>query len=95
MMKILAMETELQSPAGEGSADLYKHEARQVYALYLSGALREIYLTQANSAVLVLECESLAEAERLLNTLPLVQAGAIAFTVHELRPYRGYGRLMQ
>ena len=94
-MKILAIEKELAAQAGENAAELYKQEARRVYALYLEGALREIYLNEANCAVLVLECESPEAAQGLLATLPLVQAGIIAFDVHELRPYRGYGRLMQ
>jgi hypothetical protein len=94
-MKILAIEKELNPLSGSNVADVYRDEARRVYALYLEGALREIYLTEVNCAVLVLECESLEAAHGLLQTLPLVLAGAIAFDVHELRPYRGYGRLMQ
>ena len=94
-MKIIATEKELRTLSGESAADVYKDEARRAYALYLEGALREIYLTETNSAVLVLECESLDAARQIVASLPLVQAGAIAFDVHELRPYRGYGRLMQ
>jgi hypothetical protein len=94
-MKIIAIEKQLQALSGENVAVFYQDEARHAYALYLEGTLREIYLTEANGAVLVLECESLVAADRILRALPLVLAGAIAFDVHELRPYRGYGRLMR
>lgn len=93
-MKIIAIERELKALPGDSAAELYKNEAKQVYALYLKDVLREIYLTEARCAVIVLECESLEHAEQALATLPLVQSGAIAFDVHELHPYRGYGRLM-
>ena len=94
-MKIIAIEKELQSVSGDSVAALYKAEARQVYALYLQDALREIYLTEQHCAIIVLECADMDEARQLLDTLPLVQSGVIAFDVHELHPYKGYGRLMQ
>ncbi|HPJ02128.1 MAG TPA: hypothetical protein PKU80_04755 [Candidatus Limiplasma sp.] len=94
-MKIIAIEKELQSISGGSAAALYKAEARQVYALYLQGALREIYLTEQHCAIIILECTGLEEAKLLLATLPLVQSGVITFDVHELRPYMGYGRLMK
>ncbi len=92
-MKIIAIERELSSPAS-GNAALYEQEARAAYALYLEGALREIYLTEENNAILLLECESPEAARRMLGMLPLVLAGITAFDIHVLRPYPGYGRLM-
>ncbi|MBN1777751.1 MAG: hypothetical protein JW811_06470 [Clostridiales bacterium] len=94
-MKIIAIEKELKHISGDGAAEVYKNEARHVYSLYLADALREIYLTEKHCAVIILECEDLDHAQRLLSALPLVQAGVIAFEVHALLPYRGYGRLMQ
>lgn len=94
-MKIIAIEKELKSLSGDSAAEVYKNEARRVYSLYLDDVLREIYLTEEHCAILVLECESINAAKQLLNTLPLVQSDAIAFDVHELRPYRGYSRLIQ
>ena len=93
-MKIIAIERELKSLT-ESAAETYQNEARHVYALYLKDVLREIYMTEAHCAVIILECESLKQAKQTLDTLPLVQAGAIAFDVHELHPYGGYGRLMR
>ena len=94
-MKILAMETEIPGVNWNGAAALLKDEARHVYELYLSGALREIWFTEAHDAVIMLECTDLDEAERLLGDLPLVRDGLIRFALHELRPYDGYARLME
>ena len=94
-MKIIAIEKELKQISGGSAAEVYKNEAKRVYALYLSDTLREIYLTEEHCAILILECEGLDAVKQLLDALPLVQSGVIAFDVHELRPYRGYGRLMQ
>ncbi|MFZ5820574.1 MAG: hypothetical protein ACOYYJ_11815 [Chloroflexota bacterium] len=40
-----------------------------------------------------LECADVEEAKRLLATLPLVQAGLIAFEIIPLIPYPGFERL--
>ena len=93
-MKILAMETEMPGGDWSGAAALLKDEARHVYDLYLAGAVREIYFTEAHDAVIILECADLAEAEALLGDLPLVRGGLICFDIKELRPYDGYSRLM-
>ena len=93
-MKVIAIEKELKKLPDGTAAETYQNEARRVYQLYLDDALREIYLTEKQTAVLILECDDLDHARRILSTLPLVQTGAIAFDVHALLPYSGYGRLM-
>jgi hypothetical protein len=56
--------------------------------------LREIYFRGDRSdAVLVLECTDAKEADQLLNSLPLVQAGLSEFEVIPLVPYPGFERL--
>ncbi len=94
-MKIIAIEKELKSVSGDNAAALYRAEAKQVYSLYLRDALREIYLTEQHCAIIILECADMKEAKQLLATLPLVQSGTIVFDLHELHPYKGYGRLME
>ncbi len=57
-----------------------KAEARHAWELYKQGILRENYMrTDKPGAVVVLECQDVAEAERLFADLPLVKAGLIAF----------------
>ncbi len=93
-MKILAIEKELHSVDWTQQELVLKEEARAVYELYLRDSLREIYFTEKNSAVLVLEAEDKDAAQTILNSLPLVKAGLIGFEIMELRPYTGLKRLV-
>jgi muconolactone delta-isomerase len=93
-MKILALENELP---GLTAADFQPHlqaEARRIWDLQQSGAVREVYFTaEHHTAVLVLECGNAEAAHHLLDTLPLVRAGLITFDVIPLVPYDGVARL--
>jgi hypothetical protein len=56
--------------------------------------IREIYFRADRSCVvLILECDSVDEAEKILKTLPLVQANLIEFEIIPLKPYPGFERL--
>jgi hypothetical protein len=93
-MKILALEKETPGTTPEQFTPHLKAEAARVWELYQSGQLREIYFRQERKeAVLVLECADAKEAQTLLETLPLVQAGLIGFEVIPLVPYPGFERL--
>ncbi|MBN2004189.1 MAG: superoxide dismutase [Anaerolineae bacterium] len=98
-MKILALEHDVPGiNAAEGrsqeTAPLLRAEAGRVWELQQAGILRELYFRQnENAAVLVLECAGADEAQRVLETLPLVRAGLIAFEIIPLRPYPGFARL--
>lgn len=93
-MQILALEHE---QPGLSAADFAPHlaaEARAVWALYTRGVLRQAFFRpDTHTAVLLLECRDLAEAEAALAGLPLVQAGLITFELIPLAPYTGYERL--
>ena len=93
-MKFLALECELPGATAQAFQPLLKAEARRIWELQQSGALREVYFNaEQHTAVLVLECPNVEAAHRLLATLPLVQAGLITFDVITLVPYDGYARL--
>ena len=95
-MKILALEKEIPNTSPEGFGPYLKAEAARVWELYKSGQLREIYFRgNRNEAVLILECTNVEEANQLLDTLPLVQAGLISFEVIPLVPYPGFERLFE
>jgi hypothetical protein len=65
-----------------------------VWELYQSGVIRELYFRGDRSdAILILECADEGEAQQVLDSLPLVQAGLITFEVIPLVPYPGFGRL--
>ncbi len=95
-MKILAIERELPGATGEQFMPHLKAEARRVWELYQSGVIRELYFRADETiAVLMLECESAAAAQTVLDTLPLVQAGLITFELMPLRAYPGFARLFE
>ena len=69
-------------------------EAARVWELYQAGVLREIYFREdAKGAVILLECGSMGEAQKLLDSLPLVEKKLIDFDLMGLAPYPGYAKL--
>ncbi len=93
-MKILAIEKEQPGVQPNQFASHLKAEALGTWRLYQSGLVRELYFRQDGSeAVLMLECADVAEAQGLLDGLPLVQAGLITFEIIPLKPYTGFARL--
>lgn len=95
-MKILALETETPGVAKDRFKPFLKEEARKVWELYQEGTLRELYFrTDTDAAVLILECDSIKEAEGVLATLPLVKENLISFQLIALKPYPGFKRLFE
>jgi hypothetical protein len=93
-MKILAIENERPGVSGDDFKPHLKTEAARVWELYQAGVFREFYFRQdRGSAVLVLECADVEEARGVLNTLPLVKEGLIAFDIIPLIAYPGLSRL--
>jgi hypothetical protein len=93
-MKFLAIEIEKEGFSSSDFQPHLKNESLKVLELYERGIIREIYFDQEHCAVLILECNNLIEAKRILNELPLVSNGLIAFNVRELSPYKGFSRLI-
>ncbi len=93
-MKILALEKELPGATPEKFQPLLKAEAKKVWDLVQSGLLREVYFrADRHTAVLILECADLEEAQQMLSGLPLVGAGLIVFDLLPLVAYDGFARL--
>lgn len=94
-MKILALEREAGGKDKTAfTASLLKAEARKVWDLQQSGVIREIYFrADRTDAVLVLECPGIEEAQRILSSLPLVQAALVGFELIPLAAYTGFSRL--
>ncbi len=93
-MKILALERDTPGLADADFRPHLKAEARRAWELYQSGFIRESYFNaDEHTAVLMLECASLEEAQAVLDTLPLVEHGLITFELIPLKPYDGFARL--
>lgn len=95
-MKIIASLTSVAS-ASPGDYGRYERaEAVRVWNLYTSKILKEIYLrTDAIGAVLVLECATLAEAEKAIASLPMVEAGLFSIDLMSLEPWPEMTRMLQ
>jgi hypothetical protein len=93
-MKILALEQEIPGVTPGAFKPHLQAETVKVWELYQAGIFRELYFRQDRTeAVLVLECRDVEEANEVLSTLPLVQAGLITFDLIPLNPYPGFARL--
>ena len=93
-MKILAFEVEKTGLSAADFAPHLKDEARRAWELHQAGVIRELYFrADQHTAVLVLECPTLEDAQAALNTLPLVERGLITFDLVPLIPYDGFARL--
>jgi hypothetical protein len=69
-------------------------ELKGSWALYASGALREVYATEEPTRVVfVMEADDVAAAKRLLAPLPLVVAGMFRMEFVELRPFLNWSML--
>ncbi len=93
-MKFIALEIEAATATAKDFEPHLKEEARHLWELQQQGIVREAYFrADQHTAVLVLECASLAEVEELLSAFPLVQRGLISFEIIPLLPYSGLARL--
>jgi muconolactone delta-isomerase len=93
-MKILALEHELPSATAEQFQQHARAEALRAWELHQQGLIRELYFrADRDEAVLVLECEDVAAAQRVVDSLPLVEQGLITFELIPLAAYPGFARL--
>lgn len=93
-MKLLAIEKETATVNWNEENDVLISESYQVYHLFQEGIIRDIFFTENQDAVIILECASKVEALKVLASLPLVKAGMISFEVMELHPYTGFDRII-
>ena len=71
-------------------AEVARHadaELRALCELYRDGLVREMYSPAGPGAILVLEAESMHEAERRVSQFPLIAGGVMALELIELRPF--------
>jgi hypothetical protein len=95
-MKVLALEHDRPDATSGDFAPHLEDEARAVWSMIQSGAIREIYFRQDRSeAVIILEAASPQAALDALTQMPLVRQGLIEFEVMGLQPYPGLGRLFK
>jgi len=94
-MKILAIEKEMQGIKDSDYLPFLEAEARKVWEIQQQGLIREIYFTDEQYAVLVLEANDKIHAREIVEQLPLVQQKLIDFDFMTLNAYPGYARLFK
>jgi hypothetical protein len=93
-MKILALECENEAANSDLFQRYAQEEARRAWEMYQAGIIRELYFrSDRQTAVLVLECDSIEEAIAALDNLPFVREKLIGFELIPLRAYSGLARL--
>jgi len=87
-VKILAIDKVLDTATPEGVKSNFMKEVNQTVKLYLADVVREIYFRQDRSGtVLVMEAQTLEDARKMIETLPLVKSGMIDFDLIPLGPF--------
>ena len=96
-MKVLAIGHPRSGVRWEDIAPYVGEQARTVWEQYETDQVREFYLRADHQpgAVLVLECDDVMEAERLVAALPIAEAGLLDFELIPLRPYMGFRQLFR
>ena len=95
-MKILAMDELLPGVTLEKMRPYLKEEAASAWKHYCEGTVRELYFRQDHpGAVMVLECDSVEQANRMTDELPLVKAGLIKFDFIPLGPFLPFAELFK
>lgn len=86
-MRVLAFFT---APKNGRAIDYKRYqeaEAKMVWELYAAGLVREAYSCDSHvCAVMILECQSLAEAKQVSRQLPTVKAGVLRCELVKLDP---------
>ena len=87
-MKILAIDKILPEATEEKIKVHLKEEALKAWELYNSGVFREMYFrTDRGGAVIIMECEDLEAAKKVVSNLPIVKAGLVDFDLIPLGPF--------
>lgn len=89
-MKVVVIATRKQDAKPEDFAPHLDAEVKKALAMYREETVREIYSrADGKGAIIVLECDDVAHAERLMAGLPLAAAGLLSFEFYGTKPYRG------
>ena len=93
-MKILVLDRPGPQTTPERVTPLLPAETLHLWKAYSGDVVREMYFRRDRmGVVLVLECESLEEAQRHMSEFPLARAGVIEFELIPIGPFVGLGSL--
>ena len=93
-MQYLVLTSDNGAIEWNSDAKLLKEEAAQVWKLYKESKIRSIWFTEQKDAILIIEANTLEEAKKTIESLPLVKKKLITYTIHTLLPYMGLERIL-
>jgi hypothetical protein len=89
-MKVIVVATRNPDASPEDFAPMMDEEANTALGLYRDEYVREIYSrNDGKGAIVVLECDDEAHAEKLIGQLPFAKAGLLTAEIYGTKPYRG------
>jgi len=89
-MKVIVIATRKEDAKPEDFAPHLEAEVKHALGMYRDEVVREIYSrADGKGAIVVLECDDIAHAERLMAGLPLAAVGLLSFEFYGTKPYRG------
>ncbi|MDP6352053.1 MAG: hypothetical protein QF926_15030 [Alphaproteobacteria bacterium] len=90
-MKIIAVAHRSETHEPEDFTPHLAAESAHALKLFADEKAREIYSrTDGKGAIIVLEAADEAEAQRILDGLPLAKLGLLSFDIYGTKPYRGF-----
>jgi len=94
-MKIIAIDKILPTATEDAIRGVVIKEALYIWMLYSKEIVREAYFRKDRpGVVIVLECENVQEAKRILSTFPMVKAGVIDFDIIPVGHFVPFGTLI-
>ncbi len=96
-MKILVLAKRHGQVPVEEMQPHFTAEVQAIWDLYAAGTIREFYTRadQPGAAILFVEAESLASAQKALAALPLVERSLIDLDLIPLAPFANLARLFE
>lgn len=94
-MQFLVLTTDAPGVDWKRQDDLLRAEARTAYGLWQKGVVRQLWFTEEQDAVIILECANKRTAKATVESLPLIKHGLLRYTLTQLSPYPGFDRLLR
>jgi len=92
-MKILAFEHKLPGATADQFQQYANDETSKVSEYLQTGIIHELYFrADKDEAVLILDCQSIDKARKILEALPFARENLITFELLPLKAYSGYER---
>ncbi len=93
-MQFLVLTTDAPGVDWKHHDDLLRTEARTAYGLWQKGVIRQLWFTEEQDAVIILECANKRTAKSTVESLPLIKNGLLRYTLTQLSSYPGFDRLL-